>query len=259
MKEHLIDPHFCFTLNRVPDFPSLVFMKILSAMPSQQAFSIQLFIESWNHSNRLPRIDPGFADIPSLAEGLLSNLQVKQYANRPPVFTQFLASFKCNACGKDHVKVKNWENQVQAEIPLLQLPSGNQPANVLQLLDDHIQETFQTRCGNLACKRRIFDAKLDVELGHFTIISVNRFVDPTVKLMNKLDVTRTNQMLIDVGQLVSVVCHRGDVNRGHFVSYHRVDNQWYLNNDSMQCSQSQNPLEASNGSETVELLFFKTE
>ena len=155
--------------------------------------------------------------------------------------------------------MKNWENQIQAEIPLLQLPSGNQPANVLQLLDDHIQENFQTRCGNLACKRRIFDAKLDVELGHFTIIAVNRFVDPTVKLMNKLDVTRTNQMHIDLGQLVSVVCHRGDVNLGHFVSYHRVDNQWYLNNDSRPCSQSQNPLEASNGSETVELLFFKTE
>jgi hypothetical protein len=34
LKDHLIDPHFCFTLSRVPDFPSWVFMKILSAMPS---------------------------------------------------------------------------------------------------------------------------------------------------------------------------------------------------------------------------------
>ena len=46
LKDHLIDPHFCFTLSRVPDYPSWVFMKILSAMPSQSSFSLQLFIES---------------------------------------------------------------------------------------------------------------------------------------------------------------------------------------------------------------------
>ena len=234
-------------------------MKLLSALPSQSSFSLQLFIESWNHSNKSPRIDPGFADIPSLAEGLVSNLQIKQYANRPPVLTQFLASFKCNKCGLDHVKVKNWEFQVQALIPLLQLPQTSQSANVLQLLNDHIQETFQTRCGNLACRNRIFDARLEVELGHFTIIAVNRFVDPRAKLMTKLELTRPDQLILDPGKLVSVVCHRGDINRGHFVSYHSIGDQWFLNNDSRQCSPSGNPLHSSIGSETVELLFFKTE
>ena len=70
----------------------------------------------------------------ALAEGILSNLQLKQYANRPPVISQFLGSFSCRKCGKDHVQVKNWEEQVQAVIPLLQLPDHNEPVALLILL-----------------------------------------------------------------------------------------------------------------------------
>ena len=93
-KYHLIYPHFCFTLNRTVDFPSLMFLKIMSTMPSQRSFSIQLFIESWNNSGKIPRIHPGFSDVAALAEGLLTNLQFKQYASRPPVVTEILGSFK---------------------------------------------------------------------------------------------------------------------------------------------------------------------
>jgi hypothetical protein len=117
-------------------------MKVFSALPSPQAFSLQLLIESWNSCNNRPRIHPGFADIPSLAEGLVSNLQVKQYANRPLVFTQFLGTYQCNQCRKVYKKVKNWEGQVQANIPLLQLPSNNQAVNPLELLQSHIEEPF---------------------------------------------------------------------------------------------------------------------
>ena len=259
LKNHLIDPHFCVTLSRTPDFPSLVFMKILTAMPSLHPFSLQLFMESWNHSNKSPRIDPGFADITSLAEGLVTNLQLKQYANKPPVFTQFLASFKCNQCGREHKRIKNWEDQVQAAIPLLQLPSSNQTVDILQLLQVYVQEPFQTRCGNLGCRTRIVDARLEVELGFFTILAVDRFQfgQNTAKLLNKLQIQNGHQTL-DLGELVSVVCHRGDVNQGHFVSYHKVGQQWFLNDDSRKCSPSNNPLEQTNAvSETVDMLFFK--
>ena len=40
LKTHLIDQHFCYTLNCVPDFPSWVLIKILSAMPSDNHFSL---------------------------------------------------------------------------------------------------------------------------------------------------------------------------------------------------------------------------
>jgi hypothetical protein len=256
IKEHLIDPHFCFSLNHTPNFPAWILMKIFSALPSPQAFSLQLLIESWNSFNNRPRIHPGFGDIPSLAEGLVSNLQVKQYANKPPVFTQFLGTFQCSQCGKVHNKINNWEGQVQANIPLLQLPSNSQAVNPLELLQSHIDEPFQTRCSDLGCKAQITEGKLEVELGYFTIIAVNRMNSGSEKLMNKLELSR-NAQLIDPGQLVSVVCHRGDINRGHFVSYHCVDDQWYLNDDSRQVVPTNNPVdEPSSITETIELLLY---
>ena len=258
LKDHLLDPEYCITVTRAPDFPSWVIMKILSALPSQHPFSLQLFIESWNHSNKRPIIHPGFADIPSLAECLVSNLQVKQYANKPPVFTQFLATFCCNKCGKDHVKVKNWDEQVQASIPLLQIPATSQPVDILDLLDSYVNERFQTRCSNIACRNRVFDAKLEVELGLFTVLAISRFIGGRAKLKNKLIIRREAQQLLDVGELVSLVCHRGDVNVGHFVSYHKVGEQWFLNDDSRRCAPSNNPVEDRYvESETVDLLFFK--
>ena len=59
-------------------------------------------------------------------------------------------------------------------------------------------------------------------------------------------------------ELVSVVCHRGDVNKVHFVSYHKVDDNWFLNDDSRPFSPSENPLDGRNiaKNETVDLLFF---
>ena len=78
------------------------------------------------------------------------------------------------------------------------------------------------------------------------------------KLLNKLKVESAPDTL-DLGELVSVICHRGDVNQGHFVSYHNVGQQWFLNDDSRRCSASNNPLEQTNTvvNETVEMLFFK--
>ena len=264
IKEHLIDPHFCFTINRTPDFPTLMFGKILKAMPSQNAFSLQLFIESWNQAGKDPTIHPGFNDIPSLAEALITNLQLKQYASRSPAISQFLGSFNCRRCGKEHVKVKNWELQIQAAIPLLQLPPGNQPANIFELFASYLEEPFETRCSNQECRNRIFNAKLETEAGVATVLAVNRFDenDRTRKRMNKLQLLRNESNMAGqnlLGELVSVVCHRGDVNHGHFVSYCVVADQWYLNDDSRSCVPSVNPMDQQiNESETVDLLFFKS-
>ena len=96
-----------------------------------------------------------------------------------------------------------------------------------------------------------------MKLGYFTIIALSRMNRSSVKLMNRLEMTRNDQ-LIDPGKLVSVVCHRGDINRGHFVSYHCVDDQWFLNDDSRQVFSTNNPVEnPSTRTETIELLLFK--
>ena len=57
------------------------------------------------------------------------------------------------------------------------------------------------------------------------------------------------------GEVTSVICHRGDVNLDHFVSYHKVGDQWFLNNDSSPCVLVSDPLEQEVEGETVEILF----
>ena len=82
----------------------------------------------------------------------------------------------------------------------------------------------------------------------------------TQKRMNKLDLSVRSPNLSGgnlLGELVSCVCHRGSVNRGHFISYQKVGNDWFLNDDSIHVHETQNPFEATlNETETVELLFY---
>ena len=153
--------------------------------------------------------------------------------------------------------------QVQAAIPLLQLPPGIQPVNVCEVLADFIDESFQTHYSDLNCNHRIFDGSLEVRPGYFTVLAVNRFdvTDPNNKRRNKLTLSPSSARIGPdiLGDLVCIVCHREDVNRGHFVSYHQIGGQWFLNDDSRPCVPSSSPLEERNldDSETIEILFFK--
>ena len=100
------------------------------------------------------------------------------------------------------------------------------------------------------------------ETGCFTIVGVDRFdvSIPGGKKMNRLDLSCNDPNLTGhqvLGDLVSCVCHRGSVNHGHFVSYHKIGNQWFINDDSRPCQVSENPfVQTRHGSQTVELLFF---
>ena len=203
-------------------------------------------------------IYPGFADVSALAEGLLSNLQLKKFDRRPPFFSEFLASFECSSCGKAHLHLKSWEGQLQPEIPLLPLPpDNNEPADVSTLLADFINDPIVTRCTNATCREPILDGRLEVKPGLYTVVAVNRFdvTDRTRKHCNKLSHSADDRDLL--GELIAVVSHRGNVDRGHFVSYHKVGQNWFLNNDSRPISQAENPLRINSENETVELLFFK--
>ena len=255
LKNYLIDPD-----NLTLDLSSLVFFKVLSALPSQDSFSLQLFIDSWNESGKAPRIHPGFTDVAALAEGLISNLQFKEYSSRPPAITQFLGTFHCPKCGKDHTRVKNWELQVQSVIPLLQLPPNDHPVDICALFEAYLGETFETRCSNNNCKERIIDGRLEMRLGRITVLAVNRLDirNPNGKRLNRVELGINNNGQDLLGDLVCVISHRGDVNAGHFVSYHKVSGQWYHNNDSRPCIPTEDPLgDIIDNNETVELLFFQ--
>ena len=163
-------------------------------------------------------------------------------------------------CGKEHVRVKNWELQVQSVIPLLQLPSNDHPVDIYALFEDYLGETFETRCSNNGCKERIVDGKLEMRLGRITVLAVNRLdiFNLNGKRLNRVELPINNNGQDLLGDLVCVITHRGDVNVGHFVSYHKVNEQWYLNNDSRPCIPTGDPLigDTLDNTETVELLFF---
>ena len=259
---HLLDPHFCYTPIHTPDYPSLILHKILDAMPSTHAFSIQLLIMSWNRSGRQPNIQPGTNDLLSLAEALVTNMHVKQYSSRP-VFTQFLASFRCSGCGKNHTRVNKWDGQPCAAIPMLQLPSSDhQTGNIPALLASYLEEPLHTTCSDQQCRQRIFNGQFETDTGHYTVLAVNRFDDGNLnrKRMNRLDLSfnEPNMTGHDImGELVSCVCHRGDINHGHFVSYHRVGALWFLNDDSRACVVSEDPfVQTRFQDQTIDLLFF---
>ena len=260
IKEHLIDPHFCVTEANVPDYPALILHRMLSAMPSSAPFSPHLLIESWNRSGRQPSIQPGFIDLPTVIEALISHMQLKRYSTHS-VLTRYLASFTCPACGKVHDRVSRWEGQYAPYVPVLSLPDNNQVVNIPDKIAEYLDQPINTRCTDQNCRHVISNGKFFTDLGLFTIISVCRFdIDNPNKKLNRLDMSVNNPELSGnnlLGDLVSCICHRGDVDHGHFVTYHKVGRDWYLTDDSRPPHRSENPFEQTRyNTETVEALFF---
>ena len=261
LKHHFIDVQLSISESGLPDYPFLIIRKILEALPSRAAFSIQLFIESWNRSGLQPSIQSDYSDLHSTIEALFRHLRLKQYPSYP-VLSKFLASFRCSACNTDYTRVTNWAGQLSIAVPILQLPEDDRNASIPVLLSSYLQQNITTRCSNQECLNHIYDGSYEAEPGLYTILSVNRIdiTNPTRKKTNKLELMSntngTRSALL--GELVSCISHRGSHNRGHFVSYHRVGNNWFLNDDSDECSISANPLlQSGYPGETVDLLFFK--
>ena len=253
--QHLIDP---FSVQM--DMAMMTLHKVLSALPSSQPFSLQLFRESWNEAGKIPKIYAGYSDIAALVEGLIANLQLKYFTDRPPFFTRIFGSFNCPACDKTYDMVLNWENQTTENIILLQLPDNEEDVDVYELYYNFLTESFTTRCDVPECRNVIHGGIRIRDPGLYTVIAVNRLdIDnPSKKLKNRLKYThRYEHEYPLLGKLVSVACHRGDVEKGHFISYHLVDDQWYLNNDSQDCTPCNNPLSCTSRDETIELLFFQ--
>ena len=63
-----------------------------------------------------------------------------------------------------------------------------------------------------------------------------------------------------LGNLISVVAHKGDTNQGHFICYSKLDDSdvFYVNSDSRRAYQSNcHPFQSGDNTETVDLLVYK--
>ena len=110
------------------------------------------------------------------------------------VITEFSASFRCTRCLKNYSKVKNWEGQIGAAVPVLQVPPNDLVASVPDLLETYVGQNIATRCSDPLCLQRISDGTLEVDTGMFTVLAIDR-IDLSVrggKKLNKLSLFKVN-------------------------------------------------------------------
>ena len=218
--DNLLDPNLCLSNDGVPNFPMLILAKILKALPSESAFSIQLLISSWNYSGLQPEMESGnFSDIYSLTDAMVKNLQLKW--EKIPFFTQYLGNFTCESCGQVYRR-KHWQGQLFSSVPVLHLPKSSGPVDPLILLQLYIDMPFTTCCPDVCCQNITKGGKIEVVPGRFTILIINRVCYETLdKQMNAVSFSSLDMSpdRFNPGHLISLICHRGDVNTGHFVSY----------------------------------------
>ena len=242
--------------NNNPDFPILMLMKILKALPSQGPFSTQLFVQSWNKSltpqNGRARL--GVNDDILLCDNVMRSLVPYFRRGNIPVLTKYTAKYNCLVCTINFTNITLDDNVGFAWIPLLEVPDcrGISPG---QLLTNFLSTPINFNC--VQCNNPI-QATIEAEKGHFTLLALDRS-QMLPKVMTKLtSVSSAGVGERLCGDLVSCISHIGDHQRGHWVSYHKTsDNVWWKNNDSYPVVQTCHPFNVRNRDETVNFLVFR--
>ena len=239
--------------NGAPDFTIMTLMKILKALPSTQAFSINSFITSWNRDGR--GIQLGQNEDLYIVEGILKQLSLR-HRGPGPVLTLFKASYFCPQCQVQYRGITEWLNQRFELIPELRLPDQQQQVNPADLITELMNERFQVICQ--VCQHQINDASFDIQKGKFTILTLNRAVIRNrrmAKIMTPISSGVSNCRGSQfIGELVAVVCHRTQPHL-HWVSYTKADNRWFRNDDHNPPVPAA-PFNSGNPDETINMLCY---
>ena len=252
------------TTNNGPDYPVLLFIKILKALPAPEPFSIQLFVQSWNQSAtpQNGRAALGVNDDILVCDNVLRCLQPYFQIRNTPVITKYTLKYNCMVCGIPYSNISLDDTVGFACIPFLDIPisRGISPG---QLLTNFLNRAINVRC--VACNSPV-QATLEAEKGIFTLLAFNRSQFDgnnrlLPKVMTKLTIARTNGVGDRLcGEVVSCISHIGSHDGGHWVSYHQTTNQvWWKNDDSRPVVQSNHPFSVNNPGETVNFVVFKNE
>ena len=260
---YFVDPALIMS-NNTPDYPILLLMKILKALPSQEPFSIQLFVQSWNQSATLQngRAQLGVNDDILVCDNVLRSLQPYLRIRNTPVLTKYTVKYNCMVCGIPYSNISLDDNVGFACVPILDIPDsrGISPG---QLLTNFLNRPIDINC--VACNSRV-QATIETQKGTYTLLAINRLqydrnnaVLP--KVLTKLTTVRSSgagERLC--GEVISCISHVGSHQRGHWISYHKTSNGvFWKNNDSRPVVQSNHPFNVNNREETVNFLVFKNE
>ena len=256
------------THNNAPDYPVLLFKKILDALPSLTDFSLQMFISSWNLTASIQnRATLGQYEDVLIFDTLMGVVEPYLKQLTPPLFTKYGAKFFCQICHVQYTNITEGQFRSFKCVPVLSLPVNSPTVSPGQMLTDFLDQTFDVSCPR--CQNRCSNAVYEVTKGRFTPLAFNRrgYRDSGGRLIPKL-MTQFSVSGRDTagdglcGELVSVICHLGDPNAGHWVSYHHTDDgDWWMNDDSRPMVQSrQHPyIGRPNMEETVDFVLFKNQ
>ena len=215
----------------VLDWPALVLSRILRALPSQRDFYIQTFLASWNSDNRATN--------------------------------SVLASFESFSCGHIDQDCHQWNEKPFSVVPTINVPYSRDPIPIEILIQGLLDQRMRitcTQCGQLV------SAAWKVVKGSYTVLYFNRGGDGRGIVWTRLqlrDQTSTPPPPLNIlGELVSVVSRCADdeigAAGGHFVSYHQVEGNWFINDDNRILKIcTYHPFNQTLGYETVDLLCFK--
>ena len=147
-----------------------------------------------------------------------------------------------------------WEGQLFVNIPI---PRISECASVepLVLLVNFIAESVSTRCNNTCCQSLVEGGKIEIVPGMITTIAVNQLTyNRQLKRSEKLMITiKSVTASRDFGLLKSIISLLGSNDQGHFVTYHFIDNHWFLNDDDREAV-VQDAFNSQDATETIELL-----
>ena len=265
--QHIVVPTQ-ITCNGVPDYPMLLFQKVMDAFPSS-GFSLQQFISSWNQTagtNGLNRPFLGQYEDIFIFDTLMGALEPHLRQLTPPLLTKYGAKFFCENCHLQYTDIQDGNFRLFQSIPVMTLPVSSRAVSPGQLLTNFLNSPFEAICPNVMCQRRCRGATYEAIKGRFTLLAINRrhyqdFRGNLIpKLMTKLSNTSINTLGDQLcGELVSVICHSGDPNAGHWTSYHKCDDStWWINDDNNPVIQSHvHPFTGRFSDESVDFVVYK--
>ena len=254
------------TKNNAPDYAILVLRQVLLALPNARAFSLQIFLDSWNDScvTDQNRAVIGQHEDLLIFDNIMKAVICHLQPTNTPLLTQFRAQFYCAPCQQQFSNVSQDSYGAFAVIPLVSLPRDQPSVTPGDLLTDLLQSHIDVTCPQCGV---MCHGNFDVTKGAYTIMVINRrgYQDQQGNYIPLLRTRLTDRRGINVGSgllgtLVSVVSHRGDVRTGHWVSYHLAQdtNTWYINDDSQPLAPSNcHPFVGQVANETADLLVFK--
>ena len=250
MKDGMLDNDYCssqITRNYKRSIITKLVREVLEAMPSNQAFSLRNLIAGWHHIDLQPRVSLGMhEDAQEVLATLLNNMLLKASRSDSQQFiTKFQGHLSCRST-RDCMDQEVQDFYVgQCDIsPFFHIigldNSSSDPVNIREKLSEFLNDTFESRCQAIMCKKRIRQAKIKVTPGKYTFVALNRNLDNQSKMMQKVVLEPFNSQVDAITQdPVAVISHAGSFASGHYILYNKINSDWFVNDDNKKLFHSQ--------------------